>query len=149
MEVLLRQDVTNVGHRGELVRVADGFARNFLLPRKLAVAATEGNRKVVEQEKAAAVRREATERGDAEKLAQMLTGITVSVSRKAGEGDQLFGSVTAIDVADALAAKGYQVDRRKIQLEDPIKQLGEFHVAVKLHKDVTAQVTVHVVKEAE
>ncbi len=149
MEVLLRQDVHNVGHRGDLVKVADGFARNFLLPRKLAVAATEGNRKVVEQEKAAAVRREAVERGDAEKLAQMLTGITVTVSRKAGEGDQLFGSVTAIDVADALAAKGYQVDRRKIQLEDPIKQLGEFHVAAKLHKDVTAQVTVQVVKEAE
>jgi large subunit ribosomal protein L9 len=149
MEVILRQDVSNVGHRGDLVKVADGFARNFLLPRKLAVAATDGNRKVVEQEKGAAVRREATERGDAEKLAQMLTGVTVSVARKAGEGDQLFGSVTGMDVADALAAKGFQIDRRKIQLDEPLKHLGEFDVPVKLHKDVTAQVKVQVVKEAE
>jgi large subunit ribosomal protein L9 len=149
MEVILRQDVSKVGHRGDLVKVADGFARNFLLPRKLAVAATDGNRKVVEQEKGAAVRREATERGDAEKLAAMLTGVTVSVARKAGEGDQLFGSVTGMDVADALAAKGYQIDRRKIQLDEPLKHLGEFDVPVKLHKDVTAQVKVQVVKEAE
>ena len=103
----------------------------------------------MEQEKGAAVRREATERGDAEKLSQMLTGVTVSVSRKAGEGDQLFGSVTGIDVADALAAKGFQIDRRKIQLDEPLKHLGEFDVPVKLHKDVTAQVKVQVVKEVE
>jgi large subunit ribosomal protein L9 len=149
MEVILRQDVSKVGHRGDLVKVADGFARNFLLPRKLAVAASDGNRKMIEQEKGAAVRREATERGDAEKLSQMLTGVTVSVSRKAGEGDQLFGSVTGMDVADALAAKGFQIDRRKIQLDEPLKHLGEFDVPVKLHKDVTAQVKVQVVKEAE
>jgi large subunit ribosomal protein L9 len=149
MEVILRQDVSKVGHRGDLVKVADGFARNFLLPRKLAVAATAGNKKVVEQEKNAAVRREAVERGDAEKLAQLLTGVSVSVARKAGEGDQLFGSVTAIDVADALASKGYQIDRRKINMDEPLKHLGEFDVPVKLHKDVTAQVKVYVVKEAE
>jgi large subunit ribosomal protein L9 len=149
MEVILRQDVSKVGHRGDLVRVADGFARNFLLPRKLAVAASDGNRKMVEQEKSASVRREAVERGDAEKLSQLLVGVTVSVSRKAGEGDQLFGSVTGMDVADALAAKGYTIDRRKIQLDEPLKHLGEFDVPVKLHKDVTAQVKVQVVKEAE
>src|ERR1043165_9876374 len=142
MEVILRQDIDKVGHRGDLIRVADGFARNYLLPRNLAVVATEGSRKMVEQEKAAAVRREAVERGDAEKLAQMLTGVTVSVARKSGDGDQLFGSVTAMDIADALAAKGYQIDRRKIHVADPIKQLGEFDVPVKLHKDVTAQVKV-------
>jgi len=146
MELILRQDVDKVGHRGDLVKVADGYARNFLLPRNMAVVASAGNRKMVEQEKGAAIRREATERGDAQKLAGMLTGISVSVGRKSGDGDQLFGSVTAIDVADALAAKGYQIDRRKIQM-DPIKQLGEFEVPVKLHKDVTAQVKVHVVKE--
>ena len=147
MEVILRQDVERVGHRGDLIKVADGFARNYLLPRKLAVIASDGNRKVVEQEKGAAVRREAVERGDAEKLAQMLTGVTVSVTRKAGEGDHLFGSVTAIDVADALCAKNYQIDRRKIQLDEPIKMLGEFDVAIKLHRDVTAHVKVQVVKE--
>jgi large subunit ribosomal protein L9 len=148
MEVILRQDVDKIGHRGELLKVADGFARNYLLPRKLAVAATPGNRKMIEQEKGAALRKEAVERGDAEKLAQMLTGVSVTVSRKAGEGDHLFGSVTAIDIADALHAKGFEIDRRKIQLEDPLKTLGEFEVPVKLHKDVTAQIKVVVAKEA-
>src|SRR5712691_1756468 len=142
MEVILREDVVNVGHRGDLVKVAAGFARNFLLPRKLAVAATDGNRKMVEQQKTAAVRKEAVEKGDAQKLAQMLTGVSVTVGRKAGEGDHLFGSVTAIDIADALHAKGFEIDRRKIQLEDPLKTLGEFEVPVKLHKDVTAQIKV-------
>ncbi len=147
VEVILREDVDKVGHRGDLVKVKTGFARNFLLPRKLAVAATDGNRKMVEQQKTAAIRKEAVEKGDAQKLAQMLTGVAVTVARKAGEGDHLFGSVTAIDVADALAAKGYQIDRRKIQLDDPLKSIGEFDVPVKLHKDVVAQVKVHVVKE--
>jgi large subunit ribosomal protein L9 len=147
MEVILKEDVHNVGHRGDLVKVAAGYARNFLLPRKLAVAATDGNRKMIEQQKSAAIRKEAVERGDAERLAQMLTGVSVTITRKAGEGDQLFGSVTAIDVADALAAKGYSIDRRKIQLEDPLKSLGSFDVPVKLHKDVVAQVKVVVAKE--
>lgn len=149
MEVILKEDVHNLGHRGDLVKVAAGYGRNYLLPRKLAVAATDGNRKMVEQQKGAAVRKEAVERGDAEKLSGMLSGVQVTVSRKAGEGDQLFGSVTAIDIADALAAKSYTIDRRKIQLDEPIKTIGAFDVPIKLHKDVTATVKVHVVKEQE
>src|ERR1022692_2882479 len=149
MEVILKEDVHNLGHRGDLVKVAAGYGRNYLLPRKLAVAATEGNRKMVEQQKTASIRKEAVERGDAQKLSDMLLGVQVTVSRKAGEGDHLFGSVTAIDVADALAAKGYQIDRRKIQLDEPLKALGSFDVAVKLHKDVAASVKVHVTKEQE
>jgi large subunit ribosomal protein L9 len=149
MEVILKEDVHNLGHRGDLVKVAAGYGRNYLLPRKLAVPATDGNRKMVEQQKTASIRKEAVERGDAQKLSEMLAGVQVTVSRKAGEGDQLFGSVTAIDVADALAAKGYQIDRRKIQLDEPLKALGSFDVAVKLHKDVAASVKVHVTKEQE
>jgi large subunit ribosomal protein L9 len=149
MEVILKEDVHNLGHRGDLVKVAAGYGRNYLLPRKLAVPATDGNRKMVEAQKTAGIRKEAVERGDAQKLSDMLAGVQVTVSRKAGEGDHLFGSVTAIDVADALAAKGYQIDRRKIQLDEPLKSLGSFDVAVKLHKDVTASVKVHVTKEAE
>ena len=147
MEVILRQDVPKLGHRGDLVKVSDGYARNFLLPRKLAVTASEGHRKVVEQEKAAAVRREASERGDAEKLAGLLAGVAVTITRKAGEGDHLFGSVTSLDVAEALAAKSFQVDRRKVQLDDPIKYLGEYEVPLRLHREVTASVKVQVVKE--
>jgi large subunit ribosomal protein L9 len=149
MEVILKEDVHNLGVRGDLVKVTAGYGRNYLLPRKLAVAATDGNRKMVEQQKNASIRKEAVERGDAQKLSEMLAGVQVTVSRKAGEGDHLFGSVTAIDVADALAAKGYQIDRRKIQLDEPLKSLGSFDVAVKLHKDVTATVKVHVTKEQE
>jgi len=149
MEVILRQDIAKLGNRGELVRVAAGYARNFLLPRNLAMAATAGNKKVIEQERLAAVRREAVEKGDAEKLGGMLNGVVLTIRRKAGEGDQLFGSVTSIDVADALAAQGYQIDRRKIHLDDPIKSLGDFDVPVKLHKDVPSTVKVQVVKEEE
>jgi large subunit ribosomal protein L9 len=149
MEVILRQDVPKLGHRGELVNVADGYARNYLLPRKLAVSASEGNRKVVEQEKASAVRREASERGDAEKLAGLLSGFVVTITRKSGEGNHLFGSVTSLDVAEALAAKGYQIDRRKIQLDEPIKYLGEYEVPLRLHRDVAANVKVQVAKEEE
>ena len=147
MEVILRQDVPQLGHRGELVKVADGYARNFLLPRKLAVTATAGNRKMVEQEKGAAVRREANERGDAEKLAGLLAGVSVTITRKAGEGDHLFGSVTSLDVAEALAAKGFNIDRRKVHLDDPIKYLGEYEVPLRLHREVTAAVQVQIVKE--
>ena len=147
MELILREDVAKLGHRGDLVKVADGYARNYLLPRKLAVAATPGNRKLVEQLREAAVRLEATERGDAEKLAGLLAGVVLTVRRKAGEGDHLFGSVTSLDVTEALAAKGFQVDRRKVHLEDPIKYLGEFDVPLKLHKAVTATVKVQIVKE--
>ena len=147
MEVILREDIDKLGNRGEIVKVAPGFARNFLLPKRLAVPATDANRKIVEQERQAHLRKETKVKGEAEDLSKLLTGVTVTISQKAGEQDQLFGSVTAKDVADALEAKNFTIDRRKIQLEDPIKQLGEFKVPVKLHKDVIAEVTVVVVKE--
>ena len=147
MEVILREDIERVGTRGQVVKVANGYARNFLLPKRLAVAATDANRKIVEQERQAHLRREAKQKSEAEDLSKMLSGVTVTIAQKAGENDQLFGSVTAKDVADALAQKNYTIDRRKVQLEEPIKQLGEFKVPVRLHRDVIAEVTVQVVKE--
>ena len=147
MEVILRADVPKLGHRGDVVKVADGYARNYLFPRKLAVAATSGNKKVVEQEKAAAVRREATERGEAEQLAGQLAQVTVTIARKTGESDHLFGSVTSLDIAEALEAKGYHVDRRKIQLEEPLKNLGEYEVPLRLHREVSTNLKVQVVRE--
>ena len=147
MEVILRQDVEKLGSRGQVVKVAAGYARNFLLPNKIAVQATDANRKIVEQERQAHLRKEAKLKGEAEDLAKLVSGVAVTIAQKAGENDQLFGSVTAKDVAEALAAKNFNIDRRKIQLEDPIKQLGEFKVPIRLHKDVTAEVTVTVVKE--
>jgi len=136
-----------LGSRGQVIRVAAGYARNFLLPRKLAFAATESNKKIVEQERQAHVRKEAKLQGEAQELSKLLEGVSVTITQKAGENDQLFGSVTSKDVADALAAKDFAIDRRKIQLDEPIKQLGEFKLPVKLHKDVTAEVTVVVAKE--
>src|SRR5262245_18283763 len=147
MEVILREDIENVGSRGQVVKVAPGYARNFLLPKRLAVAATESNKKIVEQERQAHLRKEAKLVGEAQDLAKLLNGVSVTISQKAGENDQLFGSVTAKDVADALGAKGYTIDRRKVHLDDPIKQLGEFKVPVRLHRDVTADITVLVAKE--
>jgi len=147
MEVILREDINNLGSRGDLVKVASGYARNFLLPKKMAVAATEANRKIVEQERQAHLRKEAKFKGEAEDLAKLMNGVSVTINQKAGENDQLFGSVTAKDIADALAAKNYTLDRRKIQLDEPIKQLGEYKVPVRLHKDVIAEVTVVVAKE--
>jgi large subunit ribosomal protein L9 len=130
-----------------VVKVADGYARNFLLPKRMAVAATEANKKIVEQERHAHLRREAKLKSEAEDLSKLLDGVSVTILQKAGENDQLFGSVTVKDIADALAAKDFTIDRRKIQMEEPIKQLGEFKVPVRLHKDVTVDVTVSVVKE--
>jgi large subunit ribosomal protein L9 len=147
MEVILREDIDKLGNRGEVVKVAPGYARNFLIPKRLAVAATESNKKIVEQERQAHLRKEAKLKGEAEDLSKMLTGVSVTIAQKAGENDQLFGSVTSKDVADALAAKNYTIDRRKVQLDEPIKQLGEYKVPVRLHRDVTAEVTVNVVKE--
>jgi large subunit ribosomal protein L9 len=147
MEVILREDIERVGNRGQVVKVADGYARNFLLPKRLAVAATDANRKIVEQERQAHLRREAKQKGEAEDLSKLLNGVVVTIAQKAGENDQLFGSVTSKDVADALAGKNFTIDRRKVLLDEPIKQLGEFKVPVRLHKDVTAEVTVQVVKE--
>lgn len=147
MEVILRQDIEKLGTRGQIVNVADGYARNYLLPRRLAVPATEANKKIIEQERLAHLRREAKEKADAEELARMLQGVKLTIRQKAGEHDQLFGSVTAMDIAEALAQQNFQVDRRKIQLEHPIKQLGEYKVPVRLHREVTAEVVVEVLPE--
>jgi large subunit ribosomal protein L9 len=147
MELMLREDIENLGRRGDVVHVKGGYGRNFLLPRKLAMAVTEGNKKVIEQEKAAAVKRDAHEQSDAQQLAGMLAQVTLSFPRKAGEAGVLFGSVTSHDIADELAKKGYEIDRRKIHLDEPIKQLGEIQVSIRLHRDVTASVQIQVVPE--
>jgi large subunit ribosomal protein L9 len=147
MEVILREDIEKLGNRGQVVKVAPGYARNFLLPKKLAVLANESNKKIVEQERQAHLRKEAKLQGEAQELAKLMNGVTVTIKQKAGENDQLFGSVTSKDVADALAAAGYTIDRRKVQLDEPIKSLGEFKVPVRLHKEVTAEITVVVAKE--
>jgi large subunit ribosomal protein L9 len=149
MEVILREDIDQLGSRGQVVKVAAGYARNFLLPKRLAVAATESNKKIVEQERQAHLRKEAKVKSQAEDLGKLMTGVTVTIAQKAGEADQLFGSVTSKDIADALAAQNYVIDRKKIQLDEPIKQLGEYKVPVRLHKDVTVEVTVVVAREAE
>ena len=147
MEVILREDVDKLGNRGQVVKVAAGYARNFLLPKRLAVAATASNKKIIEQERQAHLRKDAKLEVEAQDLAKLINGVTVTIKQKAGENDQLFGSVTTKDVADALAAQNYIIDRRKVILDEPIKQLGEFKVPVRLHKDVTAEVTVVVAKE--
>jgi large subunit ribosomal protein L9 len=149
MEVILREDIERLGNRGDVIKVASGYARNFLLPKRLAVEANAANKKIVEQERQAHLRKEAKQKGEAEDLSKLLTGVSVTIAQKAGENDQLFGSVTSKDVADALAGQNFTIDRRKIHLEEPIKQLGEYKVPVRLHKDVTAEVTVLVVKEED
>jgi large subunit ribosomal protein L9 len=147
MEIILREDIEKVGHRGQVVTVADGYARNYLLPKKLAVPATAANKKIVEQEREAYLRREAKAKTEAEDLARMLESVTITISQRAGEEGHLFGSVTSKDIADALEQQKYSIERRKIHLEDPIKQVGEYKVPVRLHRDVTANVTVNVVAE--
>ena len=147
MEVILREDIDNLGTRGDVVKVAPGYARNFLLPKRLAVEATESNRKIVEQERQAHLRKEAKLKTEAEDLSKLLGGVSVTIAQRAGEQDQLFGSVTSADIANALAAKNFTIDRRKVQLDEPIKQLGEYKLPVRLHKGVTAEITVNVVRE--
>lgn len=147
MEVILKEDVAKLGSRGDVVKVAEGYGRNYLLPRKLAIEATAGNKSVIEQMKAASVRRSAKEKSQAEELAKQFEGVSVSFQRRTGEHDQLFGSVTSSDIGDALAKKGFDVDRRKIQLHEPLKTLGEFTVPLKLHKDVTTHFRVVIEKE--
>ncbi len=147
MEVILRDDVPKLGRRGDIVTVKDGYARNYLFPRRLALPATPGSRKQVEQEKLAAARREATEKTAAEAVSKMLAEVVLTIPAKAGESDQLFGSVTAMDIAEALAAKGFNIDKRKVLLEEPIKTIGEYQVALHLHREVTASVKVLVVRE--
>jgi large subunit ribosomal protein L9 len=148
MEVILKEDVANLGHRGDVVKVAEGYGRNFLLPRKLALQATLANKAVIEQMKSSAARRSATEKAQAEALVAKLEPLVLSFTRKSGENGQLFGSVTSVDIAADLATKGFEVDRRKIQLAEPLKSLGEFSVAIKLHREVTAHVKVKVVGDA-
>jgi large subunit ribosomal protein L9 len=148
MEVILKEDVSKLGARGDVVKVAEGYGRNFLLPRKLAIEANAGNKAVVAQMKAASVRRSAKEKSQAEELAKQFEGLAVSFARRSGENDQLFGSVTSGDIADAVVKKGINLDRKQIQLHDPLKTLGEFTVSVKLHKDVTTHLKVVIEKEA-
>jgi len=148
MEVILKEDVATLGSRGDVVKVAEGYGRNFLLPRRLAIEASAGNKKVIEQMKAASVRRSAKERAQAEELSKQFEGLSVSFQRKSGENDQLFGSVTSGDLADALGKKSFNIDRRKIQLHEPLKTLGEFTIPVKLHKEVTAHLKVVIEKDA-
>ena len=147
MEVILKEDVPKLGSRGDMVKVAEGYGRNFLLPKKLAIEASHANKAVIEQMKAAAVRRSAKEKAGAEALSKQFDGLSVSFQRRSGEHDQLFGSVTSVDIAEALDKKGFNVDRRKVQLHEPLKTLGEFMIPVKLHKDVTAHLKVVIEKE--
>jgi len=148
MEVILKEDVAKLGARGDVVKVAEGYGRNYLLPRKLAIEASAGNKAVIEQMKAAAVRRSAKEKSQAEELSKQFDGVALTFQRRSGENDQLFGSVTSGDIADALEKKGFSVDRRKVQLHEPLKTLGEFAVPIKLHRDVTTHVKVVIEKEA-
>jgi len=147
MEVILKEDVNNLGHRGDVVKVADGYGRNFLLPKKLAMEATAANKVVIEQMKQAAVRHSVREKSEAESLVAQLNQVELVFERKVGENDHLFGSVTSGDIAQQLEQKGFTIDRRKLQLEEPLRQLGEFHVPVKLHREVTAHVKVTVKAE--
>jgi large subunit ribosomal protein L9 len=148
MEVILKEDINKLGHRGDVVKVAEGYGRNYLIPHKLAIEATAGNKAVIEQMKASAVRKSAKEKGSAEDLGKQLNGVVVEFTRKSGEHDQLFGSVTSSDIAHALEAKGFTIDRRKIDLDVPLKTVGEFNVPVKLHREVTVTVKAVVKKEA-
>ena len=147
MEVILREDIEKLGHRGQVVKVAPGYARNFLLPKKLAVVATDSNKKIVEQERQSHLRKEAKIVSEAQDLAKLMQDVSVTIAQKAGENDQLFGSVTAGDIAGALEKQGYTIDRRNVRLDEPIKQLGEHRVQVRLHREVTIEIPVHVVRE--
>jgi large subunit ribosomal protein L9 len=147
MELILREDIEKLGSRGEVVKVTDGYARNFLLPKKLAVVANASNKKIVDQERDAHLRREAKLSSEAADLGKLLSAVTVTIKQKAGEEGHLFGSVNSKDIAEALEHQNFTIDRRKIQLDDPIKQVGEYKIPVKLHKDVMAEVTVNVVAE--
>jgi large subunit ribosomal protein L9 len=149
MEVILREHIDNVGRRGDVVKVADGYARNYLLPRKMALLATEGNKKQIERERAKFDALEAEEQKVAQAQAGRLSGVEIEIARRVGETEALYGSVTSSDIAEALAAKGVELDRRKLQLAEPIKKLGEYDIPVKLHRDVTTHLKVRVVAEAQ
>ena len=147
MQIILREDIDKLGNRGDVVKVKDGYARNFLLPRRLAVNANESNKKIVEQERQAHLRKEATLKGQAEELGKLMANLTIVIKQKAGENDHLFGSVTAQDIANALEGQKYTIDRKKIVLDEPIKQLGDYKVTVKLHREVSVEIPVSVTKD--
>jgi large subunit ribosomal protein L9 len=147
MELILREDIEKLGSRGQVVKVSPGYARNFLLPKRLAVIANESNRKIVDQERDAHLRREAKLQSEAADLGKLLSAVTITIKQKAGEEGHLFGSVNSKDIAEALEKQNFTIDRRKIQLDDPIKQVGEYKIPVKLHKDVTTEITVNVAAE--
>ncbi len=147
MEVILREHIDNLGRRGEIVKVADGYARNYLLPRKLALLATEGNKKQIERERAKLEVREADEKRVAEAMAERMANLEVLIARKVGETEALYGSVTTSDIAEALAGKGFDIDRRKMLLPEPIKKLGDFDIPIRLQREVIATVKVRVVAE--
>jgi len=149
MEIILRETIDNLGRAGQVVKVADGYARNYLLPRKLAYLATPGNLKVIEAERQSLLRKEAKQKGDAERLLQLLDAVEITIRRKVGENDVLYGSVTNSDVADELEKKGFQIEKRKIHMEDHVKSIGEFSIPVRLFKDVTAHVKLKVEPEKE
>ncbi len=149
MELILREHVEHLGRRGDVVKVADGYARNYLLPRNLALPVTEGNRRRIEHERKLAEQRELAERSAAEATAARLNEVVCEIKRRVGAEDVLYGSVTTADIAACLLEKQFEVDKRKIQLDEPLKQLGEFTVPIKLHRDVTAQVKIVVAKLEE
>jgi large subunit ribosomal protein L9 len=149
MEVILLENIDKLGSRGQMVKVADGYGRNFLLPKKLAVAATTQNRKWVEQQRVRFLKLEAKEKADAADLSTLLEGVSVTVIRKAGDKGNLFGSVTSMDIAEKLLAQGYHIDKRKITLASPIKVVGEYNVPVKLHREVTTSIKVNVEPDEE
>ena len=148
-KVLLREDVDDLGARGEIVRVKAGYARNYLLPRKLAVEATAGNVKGIESERAALLKKEAKERASAEAQSAQMSTLNIEFKRKAGEQGALYGSVTSMDVAEALKERGYEIDRHRIHLREPLKRLGEYNVPVRLHREVTIELKVRVAPEGE
>ena len=148
MQIILQEDVEKLGNRGEVVEVAAGYARNYLLPKKLAMEATPGNLKRLERMRNTFAKREADDRSSAQTLAELLANVALTLSRKAGENDQLFGSVTTNDISEALAAQSYTIDKRKIQLVDAIKVLGEYQVPIKLHREIIANVKLQVTRES-
>ena len=147
MEVILREHVDNLGRRGDIVKVAAGYGRNYLLPRKLALAVNDNNKRQIERERSAAEARELEEKSQAEAYAERISQADIAIARRVGENDALYGSVTSADVAQALHAKGFEIDKKKITMADPFKALGEYTVPVKVHRDVTAQIKVKVVAE--
>jgi large subunit ribosomal protein L9 len=148
MQIILQEDVDKLGNRGDVVTVKPGYARNFLLPRKIAIEATSGNMKALERIRNSLAKKTATELDAAQKQAELLNGVSVKFTRKTGENDQMFGSVTSADIAEALAAQGFKVDKRQVQLKEPIKIIGESDVTIKVFREVTAQIKVTVEKEA-